>query len=87
MPLVNTRLLIYLMRIAEALDRAQLGIKLDSCWCRVSTTLKVFRWGAELQAMLDVMRHMSRWKMKFNSRKDLVVGKRDAGVSLKLVGK
>ena len=43
--------------------------------------------GAELQAMLDVVEvYVSRWKMKFNSRKSkvMVVGKREAGVSWKI---
>ena len=38
----------------------------------------------QLQAMLDVVEaYVSRWKMKFNSRKStaVVVGKREAGVS------
>ncbi len=40
--------------------------------------------GAELQAMLDVVEAcVSRWNMKFNSRKNkvMVVGKREVGVS------
>ena len=43
--------------------------------------------GAELQAMVDVEEaHVSRWKMKFKSRKSkvMVVGKREARVSWKI---
>ena len=43
--------------------------------------------GSELQVMLDVVEaYVSKWKMKFNSRKNRVmaVGKREAGVSWKI---
>ena len=46
--------------------------------------------GAELQAMLDVVEAcVSRWKMKFNSRKSnvMVVGKREAVVSWRIAEK
>ena len=38
--------------------------------CGRGTCVKVADTGAELQAMVDVVEaHVSRWKMKFNSRK------------------
>ena len=46
--------------------------------------------GAELQAMLRVAEaYVSRWKMKFNSRKSkvMVMEKREAEVSWKMVRK
>ena len=47
----------------------------------------VAEFGAELQAMLDVVAaYVARWKVKFNSRKTtlMVVGKRETGVSWKI---
>ena len=52
-------LVIYLMGMAEELERAQLEVKLDGCWCRALMyaydVILVADSGAELQAMLDVV--------------------------------
>ena len=50
---------IYLMGMAEELERANLGVKLEGCWCgtlRNADDVLVVDLGAELQAMLDVSR-------------------------------
>ena len=82
---------IYLMGMAEELERANLGVKLEGCWCRTlrnaDDVVLVADSGAELQAMLDVVEaYVSLWKTKLNSRKSkvMVVGKREAGVSGKI---
>ena len=50
---------IYLMGMAEELKRAQLGVKLQGCWCGAlmyaNDVVLVADSGAELQAMLDVV--------------------------------
>ena len=82
---------IYFMGMAEELERAQLGVKLEGCWhgahkCADDIVL-VADSGAEQQAMLDVVdAYVSRWKIKFNSRRSkvIVMGKREAGVSWKI---
>ena len=63
---------IYLMGMAAELERAQLRVKLEGCWCReliyADDDVLVADSGAELQATLDVIgAHVSRWNMKFNS--------------------
>ena len=82
--------IIYLMGMAEKFERAQLGVKLEGCWCgplmHADDVVLVADSGAELQAMLNLVEaYVSRWKMKFNSRKStvMVVGKREAGVNWK----
>ena len=77
---------IYLIEMAEESERAQLGVKLEGCWCGAlmcaDDVVLVADSGPELQAILDVVEaYVSRWKMKFNSRKSkvMVVGKREAG--------
>ena len=79
------------MGMAEELERAQLGVKLKGCRCgalmHADDVVLVADSGAELQAMLDVVvAYVSRWKMKFNTRKSkvMVMGKREAGVSGKI---
>ena len=86
MPLVATPIYIYLMGMAEELERAQIGVKLEGCWCEAlmfaDDVVLVVELGAELQAMLDVVEaYVSRWRMKFNSRKSkvMVVEKREVG--------
>ena len=89
-PCHHSYFIIYLMGMAEELERAQLGVNLEGCWCGTlmyGDDVLVADSGAELQAMLDVVvAYVSRWKMKFNSRKSkvMVVGKREAGVSGKI---
>ena len=74
------------MGMAEELERAQLGVKLEWCWCRelmYADDVLVADSRAELQAVLDVVEaYVLRWKIKFNSRKSnvVIVGKREAGV-------
>ena len=58
---------------------------MEGCWCGALNyayeAVLVADSGAELQAMVDVVRHMGqRKKMKFNSRKSkiMVVEKREA---------
>ena len=81
---------IYLMGVAEEFVGAQLGVKLEGCWCRTlkyADVVLVADSGAELQAMLDVVEaYVSKWRMKFNSRKSkvMVVGKRETRVSWKM---
>ena len=77
---------IYLMGMAEDVERAQLGV---GCWCRAFTfaddVVLVAKSGAELQATLDVVEaYVSRWK--FNSRKCkvMIMGKRESGVISKI---
>ena len=47
------------MEMAEDLERAQLEVKLEGCWCRglmyADNVVLVADPGAELQAMLDVV--------------------------------
>ena len=74
-PLLPLLFNIYLMGMAKELARAQLGVKLDGCWCGVLMYADEFWWQtrAELQVMLDVVEaYVSRWKMKFNIRKSNV---------------
>ena len=48
---------IYLMGMAEELESAQLGVKLEGCWCRALVADSE----AELQAVVDVVEvHVSR---------------------------
>ncbi len=70
------------MRVAEKLERDQIGVKLEGCWCGplmyADDVVPVADSEAELQAMLDVVEaYVSRRKMKFNSRKCkvMVVGR------------
>ena len=63
---------IYLMGMAEELERAQLGVELDGCWCRAfmcaGDAVLVADSGAELQAMVDVVEaHVSRWQTQGQS--------------------
>ena len=49
---------IYLMGIAEELERAQLGVKIGGCWCwalMYADDVLVADSGVELHAMLDVV--------------------------------
>ena len=73
-------LFIFLMGMAEELERTQLGVKLEGCWCRTLMYTD--------DVLVDLVEaYLSRWKMKFNSRKSkiMVVGMREAGVSWKIV--
>ena len=58
-PMSPLPFIIYLMEMAEELERAQLGVKLDGCWCRELTyaddVVLVPDTGAELQAILDAV--------------------------------
>ena len=90
-PLSPLLFIIYLMGMAEELERAQLGVKLQGCWCGAlmyaDDDVLVTDSGAELQAMVDVVvAYVSRCEMKINSRKSkvMVVGKRETGVSWKI---
>ena len=78
---------IYLMGMAEELERAQLGVKLEGCWCgtlmNANEVVLMADSGAELQAVLYVAgAYVLRWKMKFS--KVMVVEKREVGVSWKI---
>ena len=77
---------VYMMGMEEELERAQLRVKLDGCWCRALMYADdMFWWQTQGQScwlMLDVVEvYVSRRKVKFNSRmrKVMVVGKREAG--------
>ena len=78
------------MGMAEELERAQLGVNWKGVGAgHLCMLMMLFWWQTwgELQAMLDVVEpYVSRWMMKFNRRKSIVmvVGKRDAGVSWKI---
>ena len=67
--------------MVEELERAQLGIKLENCWCGAmyaDDIVLVADSGMELQTMLEVVQeYVMRWRMKFYSRKSkiMVVGK------------
>ena len=81
-PLLPLLFNIDLMGMAEELERAQVGVKLEGCWCgalmNADDVILVADAGAELQAILDVVKaYVSRWKMLFNSRKSkvMVVGR------------
>ena len=54
--------LIYLMRMVEELEKAQLGVKLKEYngWCRIADNVAL------------VMDSEARWKIKFNSEKNKV---------------
>ena len=58
MPLIATNLLDWMVGMAEELERAQLVVELEVCWCRAlmyADVVLVVDSGAELQAMLDVV--------------------------------
>ena len=55
--------------MVEELERAQIGVKLEGCWCGAfvyaEDVVLVTDSRAELQAMLDVVEtYVPRWKMK-----------------------
>ena len=59
--------------MVEELERAQLGVKLEDCWCAAlayaDDIVLVADSGMELQTMLEVVQaYMMRWRIKFNSR-------------------
>ena len=83
-PLLN----IYMIGMVEELEKAQLGIKLEDCWCGAliyaDKIVLVADLGMELQTMLEVVQaYVMRWRIKFNSRKSkiVVIGKREDGMS------
>ena len=86
MPLLPLLFNIYLMGMAEDLERARLGVKLEGFGVEhyADDVVLVADSGAGPQVMLNVVEtHVSRWKMKFNSMKNkvMLVRKREAGVS------
>ena len=78
-----------MMGMMEELERAQLGVKLENCWCRALVYADnielVADSGMELLTMLEVVAYVMRCRMKFNSRKGkiMVVGKKEYGTSWK----
>ena len=75
--------------MAEELERSQLGVELEGCWCG-ARMLMMFWWqtrGQSCRLLLNVGEaYVSRWMMKFNSGKSkvMVVEKREAGMSWKI---